>query len=199
MFKCILIIICFFVSFETYGNESLLTLKQQLDRLQREVNDLSQSVFKDSKDKLNTEVKTPSNLTAFDLRIYDLEKDLKKLNENFEELIFQIDDLKILYEELNLNISAKLLNQNNNILEDVSNDNIISKNMTNVEDQTTNNENTLGSLVINSTDLTDVSEVKSPEIKVEEDILENKKDISSEDEFQYKGGIVSYVEFIILD
>ena len=107
MFKYI-VILCLFLSFGLPAKESLLTLKQQLDRLQREVSDLSQSVFQGSRDQsfeITQDTSQLSNLTAFDLRIYDLEKDIKKLNENFEELIFQIDDLKIFLEDLNTKIN----------------------------------------------------------------------------------------------
>ena len=51
MFKGLLIFLCFFLSLELSAKESLLTLKQQLDRLQREVSDLSQSVFKSPSDQ----------------------------------------------------------------------------------------------------------------------------------------------------
>ena len=116
MFKYI-VILCLFLSFGLPAKESPLTLKQQLDRLQREVSDLSQLVFQGSRDQsfeITKDTSQLSNLTAFDLRIYDLEKDIKKLNENFEELIFQIDDLKKLYEQLIIQNSTKLLNQDNN-------------------------------------------------------------------------------------
>ena len=51
MFKRIIIyifLIGLFVSNYAIANENLLTLKQQLDRLQREVNDLSKSVYNKS-------------------------------------------------------------------------------------------------------------------------------------------------------
>ena len=100
----------FFCSFSN-AEDSLLTLKQQLDRLQREVNDLSKSVFTSKRDNYEQQEITDDStkvidLTAFDLRIYDLEKDIKKLNNSFEELIFQIDDLNKLYKELNIDLST---------------------------------------------------------------------------------------------
>ena len=53
MKKSIYLIVCLILFFIFYNKplfaeESMLTLKQQLDRLQREVNDLSKSVFKNS-------------------------------------------------------------------------------------------------------------------------------------------------------
>ena len=51
MKKNIYLIVCLILFFilhnkPLFAEESMLTLKQQLDRLQREVNDLSKSVFK---------------------------------------------------------------------------------------------------------------------------------------------------------
>ena len=95
----VFILILLFVG-PSYSEDSFLTLKQQLDRLQREVSDLSKSVFTGSRDAQSEQKKqseTSPNLTAltaFDLRIYDLEKDIKRLNKDFEELIFQIDDTR---------------------------------------------------------------------------------------------------------
>ena len=70
-------IFLFFCSFSN-AEDSLLTLKQQLDRLQREVNDLSKSVFTSKRDSFEQQEKTDDqqviDLTAFDLRIYDLNK-----------------------------------------------------------------------------------------------------------------------------
>ena len=112
-------IFLFFCSFSN-AEDSLLTLKQQLDRLQREVNDLSKSVFTSKRDSFEQQEKTDDttgtiDLTAFDLRIYDLEQDIKKLNNSFEELIFQIDDLTQLYKELNVDLSTLSLKIENSI------------------------------------------------------------------------------------
>ena len=109
----------FFCSFSN-AEDSLLTLKQQLDRLQREVNDLSKSVFTSKRDNFEQQETADDStnaidLTAFDLRIYDLEKDIKKLNNSFEELIFQIDDLNQLYKELNIDLSTLSLKIDNSI------------------------------------------------------------------------------------
>ena len=92
MIKYIIFSLFLFFSSITYAQDSLLTLKQQLDRLQREVNDLSKSVFTSTRDRIENKEKIDEttssiDLTAFDLRIYDLEKDIKKLNNSFEELI----------------------------------------------------------------------------------------------------------------
>ena len=45
MFKNLFVIFLLLFNFSVYGEDNLLTLKQQLDRLQREVNDLSKLTF----------------------------------------------------------------------------------------------------------------------------------------------------------
>ena len=51
------------------------------------------------------------NVTAFDMRIYDLEKDIKTLNSNFEDLVFQVDEIKNLFDELSIKIDTALINK----------------------------------------------------------------------------------------
>ncbi len=175
----------FFCSFVN-AEDSLLTLKQQLDRLQREVNDLSKSVFTSKRDSFDQQEKTNEttskiDLTAFDLRIYDLEKDIKKLNNNFEELIFQIDDLNQLYNELNIDLSTLFLKienttKKNNLEEEID------ENSTLLNSKI-KEENTLGSLVINSEDLSE-SEITSSNQKIKKSEDESLPNLSPEDQFQ---------------
>ena len=162
----------FFCSFSN-AEDSLLTLKQQLDRLQREVNDLSKSVFTSKRDNYEQQEITDDStnaidLTAFDLRIYDLEKDIKKLNNSFEELIFQIDDLNQLYKELNIDLSTLSLKIENSIKKN----NLYEKSQENntLSNSEIKEENTLGSLVINSKDLSESESTSSNQnIKNSED------------------------------
>ena len=91
MKKSIYLIVCLILFFifhnkPLFAEESMLTLKQQLDRLQREVNDLSRSVFRDSNQsnansKDNNDSQT-EKFAAIDMRIYDLEKVIKKLDKD---------------------------------------------------------------------------------------------------------------------
>ena len=156
MFKNILIIFFVLFNFSVYGEENLLTLEQKIDRLQREVNDLSKLVFKKDIGNINnnnnSESENSMNVAAFDMRIYDLEKDIKNLNLNFEELVFQVDELNNLLEELNIKIDASIINESENVvISDVSSEKI------NNEDEivSENKENTLGVLKINSEDLSE--------------------------------------------
>ncbi len=194
MFRYLIIFFLFFSSASLFAEDSFLTLKQQLDRLQREVSDLSKSVYNGSRD--NESIQNEENIeiiesendrstfTAFDLRIYDLERDIKKLNENFEELTFQIEDINKLYEDLSLNIQTLLLQNQNNIEKEnnLEKDSISYESIDN-EDSTPKKEgeNSLGNLVISSEDLSDsnVSNNLSTAALEEEPI-----NLSPEDQFQ---------------
>ena len=150
MFKYVLFIILVFSSFSLYGEENLLTLKQQLDRLQRDVNDLSKVVFQKNirnTDESSIKSENSMNFSAFDMRIYDLGKDIKNLNSNFEDLVFQVDEIKILFEELSIKVETTLINK----IEKVENSEISSAEINEVEDT----EHTLGTLKINSDDFPD--------------------------------------------
>ena len=175
----------FFCSFSN-AEDSLLTLKQQLDRLQREVNDLSKSVFTSKRDNFEQQETADDStnaidLTAFDLRIYDLEKDIKKLNNSFEELIFQIDDLNQLYKELNIDLSTLSLKIENSIKKNNSDEK--SEENNSLSNSEIKEENTLGSLVINSEDLS-ISESASQNQKTESSEEEGLTNLNPEDQFQ---------------
>ena len=139
-----------------YGEEAQRSLKQQLDRLQRDVNDLSKLVYQKNFRNIESENKVESknsmNISAFDMRIYDLEKDIKTLNSNFEEVVFQIDELKILYEELIIRIDTNFINKG----KDTKTSEISSND---INDDSIN-ENILGTLKINSEDLSDSADEK---------------------------------------
>ena len=174
MFKFFVLTFFLFISFSINGNENSLTIQQQLERLQREVSDLSQSVFS-NKDKVTTNQNNEltSNLSAIDMRIYDLEKDVKSLTGNLEEIFFQLDDLNVKidsFKEIITLIENKLLEINNTSKEN-QNEN------TDIQVE----ENTLGSLKINSDDTIDDN--TNVENKVQEDEEED-LELSPEDQFQ---------------
>ena len=73
--------------------EDALTIKQQLDRLVEEIEDLNKAVFNKSYSNSDSDSVNNDNLYAIDIRIYDLEKDIKNLTLQIEELIFMMDDL----------------------------------------------------------------------------------------------------------
>ena len=169
----------FFFSLSAYGEESQRSLKQHLDRLQRDVNDLSKLVYQKNIHDIENENKVESensiNISAFDMRIYDLEKDIKKINSNFEEVIFQIEELQKLideqqklYEELNLKIDTHLINKSKETKTSEISSNEINDNSA--------SENTLGTLKLNSEDLSDSTEENQPDNKI--------VDLSPDEQFQ---------------
>ena len=177
MFRYALVVFLFLFNLSAHGEESQRSLKQQLDRLQRDVNDLSKLVYQKNLHDIESENKVESknsmNISAFDMRIYDLEKDIKTLNLNFEEVLFQVDELKNLYEELNIKIDTYLINKTietktSEISSNEINDNSIS------EDSLS--ENTLGTLKINSEDLSDSAEENQSDNKI--------LDLSPDEQFQ---------------
>ena len=106
MFKYILTVLILFFSSYSFSNESDLTISQQLERLQREVSDLSKEVFSNSPNQSNgINNDFVKNLSAIDLRIYDIENDIKNLTSNLEELYFQLDDIFNKLENLELVIN----------------------------------------------------------------------------------------------
>ena len=177
MFRYALIVCLFLFSLSAYGEEGQRSLKQQLDRLQRDVNDLSKLVYQKNAHDIKSENKVESenslNISAFDMRIYDLEKDIKTLNLNFEEVVFQIDELKKLYEELNLKIDTYLINKSRETKTSEFSSNEINDNSIS-EDSLS--ENTLGTLKINSEDLSDSAEENQPDNKI--------LDLSPDEQFQ---------------
>tara|TARA_Y100001970_G_C14203805_1_gene842693 strand:- start:331 stop:1260 length:930 start_codon:yes stop_codon:yes gene_type:complete len=158
-FRLLILFIFIFLNLNVYAEDNLLTLKQQIERLQREVSDLSKSVYQNNKqgnfdsEINNTNSEASINLSAFDMRIYDLEKDIKSLNLQFEDLSFQIEEINELLENVTLKIDTALIN---NVKENVS------VNDTEGEEVEQSGEiqkekNTLGSLKINSEDLSEQS------------------------------------------
>ena len=171
-----LILFCLF-SYSANSNENLLTIQQQLERLQREVSDLSQTVFNNNtKSSSNNNSDLVTNLSAIDIRIYDLEKDVKNLTANLEEIFFQLEDLSL---KLN-NFQDNIFSIENNILE-LRNINIQKNTSTITEENMDNNENSLGSLKISSENT--VSENSDSNDQNEQDITKE-VELSPEDQFQ---------------
>ena len=157
MKKSIYLIVCLILFFifhnkPLFAAESMLTLKQQLDRLQREVNDLSKSVFKNSNKSNENFADNNDNQTvnfaAIDMRIYDLERDIKNLTMNSEELIFQLDEIIDRINKIEEDFDIKL----QNIVVENSKENLDNKNEKKDKEDVIieNSENTLGTLIITS-------------------------------------------------
>jgi len=183
MFKYILTIYIILFSSFVYSNDSELTVSQQLERLQREVSDLSKQVFSNSSSQSNgTNNDFVKNLSAIDLRIYDIENDIKNLNSNLEELYFQLDDIFNKLENLEVIInnfqSVPLSNIEVNT-DEVSQDSSEVKSNTLSDAET---ENTLGTLNI-SKNTNEISEELVPNDQ-DKNSIEKEQMLSPEDQFQ---------------
>tara|TARA_B100000959_G_C14928027_1_gene602335 strand:+ start:549 stop:1436 length:888 start_codon:yes stop_codon:yes gene_type:complete len=141
--------------------EDALTIKQQLDRIMEEVKDLNKAVFNKSfnNDQLysTNEINDTERFTSIDIRIYDLEKDIKNLTLQFEEILFKLDDLSNDMDSLEL----ELINKLEEIKIESKKENININKSENQEDVSVKEENTLGKIVISdknkSTNVTDSS------------------------------------------
>ena len=153
MVKYIIVLIVFFSS-SVFSEENLLTIKQQLDRLQREVNDLSKIVFQNEVHTITekNDNQDSANISAFDMRIYDLESDIKNLNSTFENFVFKIDEIEELVEEIKIKLDNTVINASNVESMEAETDVLVT------EDEKIESKNTLGSLKINSEDLSQDSE-----------------------------------------
>jgi tol-pal system protein YbgF len=179
MFKYALIVFLFLFNLSAYGEETQRSLKQQLDRLQRDVNDLSKLVYKknthDNENENKVDPENSINISAFDMRIYDLEKDIKTLNSNFEEFVFQIDELKKLYEEINIKFEELNIKIDTHLINKIKETKTSEISSNEINDNSVS-ENTLGTLIINSEDLSDSTEGNQLDNKI--------LDLSPDEQFQ---------------
>ncbi len=107
--KVFIVLIVIFISQNLFATD--LTIIQQIERLNRELSDLSKEIYNQSPSENNLK----SSLTAIDIRIYDLEKDMKNLTLNLEELMFVLDDLTQKFDQLETQmifIESKVLQNN---------------------------------------------------------------------------------------
>tara|TARA_Y100001935_G_scaffold89823_1_gene74541 strand:+ start:666 stop:1559 length:894 start_codon:yes stop_codon:yes gene_type:complete len=142
MFKFLFIIIFLFTSFKAISSDDLLTIQQEIDRLQREVSDLSKIVFSNKQvSTSNIDNDLVTNFSAIDIRIYDLEKDVKNLTAGIEEIYFQIEDLSKIVKNLETLFQSFEINLAETKKKDV-NENYEKS------DNEVNTQNTLGSLKI---------------------------------------------------
>ncbi len=146
----IFIIILFAININKSYAEDALSIKQQLDRIMEEVKDLNKAVFNKSFDidqSVSTdEINETERFTSIDIRIYDLEKDIKNLTLQFEEILFKLEDISN-----NMNsLEADLVSKIENITITIKNDNIdIDKSKSDISKiNSSKEENTLGKIVI---------------------------------------------------
>ena len=162
--------------FYSLSAEESLTVKQQLDRIKQEVSDLNKAVFNKSFDSndlnLQNNQDDAERFTSIDIRMYDLEKDIKNLTLQFEEIIFKLDDFSNYIQKLENYMNLNL----NEIKNKIEIQNIESsgkeKSTTLVEEE----ENTLGKLVI-SENTNEIS--NNEEITLEEKMTNQDKELNN--------------------
>ena len=165
------------LSSSVYSNDSLLTIQQQLERLQREVSDISKTVFSNQNNSSTEESSDlVTNLSAIDMRIYDLEKDVKNLTGSLEDIYFQIEDVLLKlndFEQIIFSIENKFLENNN----------IPNENNSNLDREVSvDGDNTLGSLKISSEQDSNLEETN--ELSKNMNSNQTEEILSPEEQFQ---------------
>jgi len=166
--------------------EDALTIKQQLDRIMEEVKDLNKAVFNKSFDneKLNSldESIDAERFTSIDIRIYDLEKDIKNLTLQFEEILFKLDDISNDMVDLESNLISKL--EKINI--EPKKENIENNKTTTEEDLEIEEKNTLGKIVISDDNTKNVKEPSELNVEKEKNsLLQEVSNLKPEEQMQY--------------
>ena len=173
-------------SSKSYG-EDALTVKQQLDRIMEEVKDLNKAVFNKSFDK-NKLYSTKNNndsekFTSIDIRIYDLEKDIKNLTLQFEEILFKLDDISNNMDDLESELILKLEKRN----VESKKENIENYQDTTEEDIEIKEKNTLGKIVISDKNISS-NDTDSPNLNAEnkeDSLLLEVNSLNPEEQMQY--------------
>lgn len=166
--------------------EDALTIKQQLDRVMEEVKDLNKAVFNKSFDneKLNSldESIDAERFTSIDIRIYDLEKDIKNLTLQFEEILFKLDDISNDMVDLESKLISKF--EKSNI--EPRKENIENNKATTDEDLEIEEKNTLGKIVISDDNTKNVKEPSELNVEKEKNsLLQEVSNLKPEEQMQY--------------
>ena len=166
--------------------EDALTIKQQLDRIMEEVKDLNKAVFNKSFDneKLNSldESIDAERFTSIDIRIYDLEKDIKNLTLQFEEILFKLDDISNDMVDLESKLISKF--EKNNI--EPRKENIENNKAATDEDLEIEEKNTLGKIVISDDNTKNVKEPSDLNVEKEKNsLLQEVSNLKPEEQMQY--------------
>ena len=183
----LLILFIITINFNKSFAEDTLTIKQQLDRIMEEVKDLNKAVFNKSFDnkKLNSldESIDTERFTSIDIRIYDLEKDIKNLTLQFEEILFKLDDISNDMADLESELILKL--EKSNI--ESKKENIENYQDTTEEDLEIKEKNTLGKIVISDNiDAENDKDSSDLNIEIEKNsLLKELSSLNPEEQMQY--------------
>ena len=182
-----LILFILTINFNKSFAEDALTVKQQLDRIMEEVKDLNKAVFNKSFDneKLNSldESIDTERFTSIDIRIYDLEKDIKNLTLQFEEILFKLDDISNDMADLESELILKL--EKSNI--ESKKENIENYQDTTEEDLEIEEKNTLGKIVISDNNKAE-NDKNTSDLNVEKEknsLLKELSSLNPEEQMQY--------------
>ncbi len=180
----VIILIFSLNSYKSFG-EDALTIKQELDRISEEIKDLNKAVFNKSfeSDKVYSidENKDIERFTSIDIRIYDLENDIKNLTLNIEEIIFKLEDLSKEMVSFENQLMLKLENIKIESQEFISDND----NLKNINDNEIIPENTLGKIVISGDGQTSINtNLSKSEIKTEEKIEQKLTNLTPEEQIQ---------------
>ena len=182
----LLIILVVFAICNKSNAEESLTIKQQLDRVVEEVKDLNKAVFNKSFDKdkiLTNNNEDVEKFASIDLRIYDLEKDIKNLTLQFEEILFKLDDLSVAMD----NLENKLITIKDTVEINQNSIEIENKELSNDDDISIKDENTLGKIKLteNNQQLNNI-DGSSIDTDEDENALENEIiNLNPEEQLQY--------------
>ena len=151
-----------------------------------EVKDLNKAVFNKSFDneKLNSldESIDTERFTSIDIRIYDLEKDIKNLTLQFEEILFKLDDISNDMVDLESELISKI--EKINIESRKEN---IENNKVKEEDLEIEEKNTLGKIVISDNNKM-LNDKDSSDLNVEKEknsLLQEVSNLNPEEQMQY--------------
>ena len=166
--------------------EDALTIKQQLDRVMEEVKDLNKAVFNKSFDneKLNSldESIDAERFTSIDIRIYDLEKDIKNLTLQFEEILFKLDDISNDMVDLESKLISKFERNNT----EPRKENIENNKAATDENLEIEEKNTLGKIVISDDNTKNVKEPSELNVEKEKNsLLQEVSNLKPEEQMQY--------------
>ena len=133
-------------------SENLQNVLQNLERLEKDIQDLQKEIYreKDSKNisTINSSEGIDRNLAAFDIRISDIENEVRQLTTYVEEYVFRIDELSDKIDDVLLEQRSNIILSENNStgsLEENRNDQSVDESQDSFND---NEEQTLGSLII---------------------------------------------------
>ena len=167
--------------------EDALTIKQQIDRIMEEVKDLNKAVFNKSFDQNKLFIENKNNdterFTSIDIRIYDVEKEIKKLTLKFEEILFKLDDIS----NDMISIKAELDNELKKNSIETKKENIDSNKTNKLEKTSIKEENTLGKIVISdNTKSINNTNLPSSDQEEEKNILKQElNNLSPEEQMQF--------------